>query len=314
MFKGVAMNYKTLKETANNWNVSERRVRQLVEEGRIDNVKKVGRGWLIPNDASKPRDARVSVKQAEFIIEIPQDLEDINNKLAFLNKKRPLSKATLKSLKESEIIDWTYNSNGIEGNTLTIKETKVVLEGITVGGKSVREHLEVINHKEAILFLEDLVNLNKSLTEIDIKNIHGLVLKDIDKDNAGRYRNENVIISGATHIPPNHMIVRDQMEQLIINLGDWEKKYHPIIVAALLHGEFVKIHPFVDGNGRTARLLMNFIAIKNGYPPIVIKKEQRLAYYDALDTAHTTGNYSAFVKMVCDLAQNYLDFYLSIIG
>ena len=308
------MEYKTSKEIAKEWNISERRIRQLIESGRVPNAQKAGRNWLIPSDAAKPRDARVSEEQDEFVITLPQNLEAINKKLDLLNGKRPLPQAALKSLKASELVDWTYNSNGIEGNTLTLKETKVVLEGITIGGKSVKEHLEAINHKEAILYLEELAGKNKPLTEIDIKNIHQLVLKEIDNENAGRYRTENVIISGAAHIPPSHMVVRDRMEQLILRLTEWLKKYHPLVVSALLHGEFVKIHPFVDGNGRTARLLMNFIAIKNGYPPVVIKKEQRMEYYDALDIAHTTGNYTAFVKMICELAEKALDFYLSIIG
>jgi len=307
------MDYKTSKEIAKEWNISERRIRQLIEKGRVPNARKVGKNWLIPSDAAKPRDTRMSVKQDEFIIALPSNLENINKKLELLNSKRPLPQATLKSLKESELVDWTYNSNGIEGNTLTLKETKVVLEGITIGGKSVKEHLEAINHKEAILYLEELINKNKPLTEIDIKNIHQLILKDIDNENAGRYRIENVIISGAVHIPPNHIIVPEQMERLMIRFNKWTKKYHPLVVSTLLHGEFVKIHPFVDGNGRTARLLMNLIAIKNGYPPVVIKKEQRMEYYDALDTAHTTGNYTAFVKMICELAEKALDFYLSII-
>ena len=308
------MEYKTLKDLAEEWNISERRIRQLIDEGRIEGATKVGKSWLVPKDTSKPRDTRVSVKADEFIIELPKALKEVDRKLALLNGKRPLPPATLKSLNENELVDWTYNSNGIEGNTLTLKETKVVLEGITIGGKSVKEHLEAINHKEAILYLEELVKEETTITERDIKNIHQLILKDIDNGNAGCYRTENVIISGATHRPPDHILVRDQMEQLIINLQTWTKQYHPLVAAALLHGEFVKIHPFVDGNGRTARLLMNFIAIKNGYPPLIIKKDQRMEYYDALDTAHTTKNYTQFVKLIVAIAGKALDFYLSVIG
>jgi Fic family protein len=306
--------YKTLNDLAKEWNISERRIRQLIDAGRVEGAMKVGKSWLVPEDVIKPRDTRVSVKIDEFVIELPKSLNAIDEKLALLNSKRPLPTATLKSLKANELVEWTYNSNGIEGNTLTLKETKVVLEGITIGGKSVKEHLEAINHKEAILYLQKLVGKNTSLTERDIKNIHQLVLKEIDSENAGRYRTQNVIISGATHIPPDHLFVREQMEQLIISLGEWTKKYHPLIVAALLHGEFVKIHPFVDGNGRTARLLMNFVAIKNGYPPLVIKKEQRIEYYDALDTAHTTKNYTQFVALLTNITEKALDFYISVLS
>ncbi|HOZ54145.1 MAG TPA: Fic family protein [Bacilli bacterium] len=238
--------------------------------------------------------------------------EEIDNKLAKLNSKRPLPEATLKSLKESNILDWTYNSNAIEGNTLTLRETKVVLEGITIGGKSVNEHLEVINHKEAILFLEDLVNKDEDITEWNIKNIHALILKEIDSANAGIYRKQNVQISGATKKPCDYTKVPEEMEKLVLKYNDW-KEYHPIIRSALLHGEFVFIHPFIDGNGRTARLLMNFEAMKSGYLPIIIRKEIRIKYYDALDKAMTTHDYTDFIKILVEEENKILDQYLEII-
>lgn len=240
-------------------------------------------------------------------------LEEIDEKKKILDSKRPLPKETVKSLWENFVLDLTYNSNAIEGNTLTLIETKVVLEGITVGGKTMREHLEAINHKEAILFLQNLVNENRDLTQFDIKSIHSIVLKGIDRENAGIYRNQNVIISGAEHIPPDSLLVPELMEKLIENLCEWRKKYHPMIVSSLLHGEFVKIHPFIDGNGRTSRLLLNFEAMKSGFLPIVIKNEMRIAYYEALDKAHTTGNYSDFVELVCESEIKSLDLWLKLI-
>jgi Fic family protein len=242
------------------------------------------------------------------------DFEAIDKKKHLLDKCRPLPRHTLKSLRENMLVEWTYNSNAIEGNTLTISETKVVLEGITVGGKTIREHLEVINHRDAILFLEELVKKNEPLTEWNIKSIHRLVLKNIDNDNAGRYRIENVIISGAKHRPPEHYLIKDQMEQLLKNCnGPWQK-LHPVQRATLLHGDFVKIHPFVDGNGRTARLLLNFELMKKGYPPVIIKKEIRSKYYDALDLAHTTGNYEDFIHLVARCVEASLDLWLSVAG
>ena len=172
-----------------------------------------------------------------------------------------------------------------------------------------REHLEAINHKEAIDYLEEIVGDNTELSESDIKNLHAIVLKGIDAENAGRYRTENVIISGATHIPPESMMIPELMEKLIYRYDEWKEKYHPIIVSALLHAEFVKIHPFIDGNGRTARLLMNFEAMKNGYPPIIIKTEERHKYYDALDKGALTGDYTDFVKMVAKEAEEMMDLY-----
>ncbi|MCI5966798.1 MAG: Fic family protein [Tenericutes bacterium] len=238
--------------------------------------------------------------------------DEVDNLKKELDSKRPISKETLKSLKESINLEWTYNSNGIEGNTLTLRETQVVLEGITVGGKSIKEHLEAINHEQAILFLDELVKDNEPITEWNIKNIHGLILKEIDNENAGKYRGENVTIKGATHIPPDYLKVPELMEKLILTYNTWNE-YHPIIQAALLHGELVKIHPFIDGNGRTSRLLMNLDLMNSGYNPVIIKKEDRLKYYESLDKAHTTGNYTDFVKLVTKLEVEMLKKYLELL-
>ena len=308
------MGYITLKQAAELWNISERRIRRLIQENRINGALKIGNARNIPEETSKPMDKRYKIEEDRFIIDIQKDFfKVLDEKKQKLDSKRPLPKETLKSLEENFKLEWTYNSNAIEGNTLTLKETKVVLDGITIGGKTIREHLEAINHKEAIEFLEELVKDNNELSEMDIKNIHAIVLKGIDNENAGRYRTENVIISGASHIPPDAIIVPESMEKLIYRYDEWKEKYHPIIVAALLHAEFVKIHPFIDGNGRTARLLMNFEVMKNGYPPIIIKNEERHKYYDALDVGALTGDYTDFVKMVTKQAEEMIDLYLKII-
>lgn len=308
------MEYISLKQASELWNISERRIRRLIQENRIEGAIKIGNAWNIPIDTNKPIDKRYKIEEDKFIINISNDFfEELDEKKAILDSKRPLPKETLKLLEENFKLEWTYNSNAIEGNTLTLKETKVVLEGITIGGKTMREHLEAINHKEAIEFLEELINDNSELSEIDIKNINALVLKGIDDENAGRYRTENVIISGASHIPPESVIVPELMEKLIYRYDEWKERYHPIIVAALLHAEFVKVHPFIDGNGRTARLLMNFEAMKNGYPPIIIKTKQRHKYYDALDKGAMIGNYTDFVRMVAKQAEEMLDLYLKLI-
>ena len=301
-----------IKEASEKWNISERRIRQLIQDRRIEGAKKIGTTWNIPDDTNKPIDKRYK-DDCKYIINLPKDyFKEVDEKLAKLNSKRPLPKKTLESLKESNILDWTYNSNAIEGNTLTLNETKVILEGITVGGKTVNEHLEVINHREAILFLEKLVEKDNELTEWDIKNIHGLILKEIDKVNAGKYRKENVIISGSKLVPPDYLKVPDEMEKLIYRYAEWDN-YHPLIRSALLHGEFVFIHPFIDGNGRTARLLMNFEAMKNGYLPIIIRNETRSQYYDALEKASSTHDYTDFVKLIVEEEIRILNSYLKIV-
>ncbi len=308
------MGYISLKQASELWNISERRIRRLIQENRIEGAIKIGNAWNIPEETSKPIDKRYKIEEDKFVIDISNDFfKSLDEKKKILDSKRPLPKETLKSLEENFKLEWTYNSNAIEGNTLTLKETKVVLEGITIGGKTMREHLETINHKEAIDFLEELIDDNKELTEFDIKNLHAIVLKGIDDENAGRYRTENVIISGATHIPPESIIVPELMEKLIYRYDEWKEKYHPIVVAALLHAEFVKIHPFIDGNGRTARLLMNFEVMKNGYPPIIIKTEERHKYYDALDEGALIGNYTEFVKMITKQAEEMMELYLKVI-
>lgn len=308
------MEFMTTKEAVEKWNISERRIRQLLQDGRIEDAVKVGNSWNIPIDADKPVDKRIiKPDDNNFIIDLDNNFfDEVDSLKKELDSKRPISKETLKSLRESINLEWTYNSNGIEGNTLTLRETQVVLEGITVGGKSIKEHLEAINHEKAILFLDDLVKNNEPISEWNIKNIHQLILKDIDNENAGRYRKENVTIKGATHIPPDYLKVPELMEKLILTYNTWSE-YHPIIQAALLHGELVKIHPFVDGNGRTSRLLMNLDLMNSGYNPVIIKKESRLKYYEALDKAHTTGNYTDFVKLVTKLEVEMLKKYLELL-
>ncbi len=246
--------------------------------------------------------------------------DSINSKLQLIDKlqtklasHRPIPTATLNSLKDDLRLNWTYNSNAIEGNTLTLKETKVALEGITIGGKTIVEHLEATNHSYAISYVEQISTENSPLTENIIKNIHSLVLKSIDTSNAGIYRNQNVIISGATHVPPNHLLIQEQIKNLInMYNNDWIN-LHPICKASLLHGEFVKIHPFIDGNGRTARLLMNFSLMKDKFIPIIITNDQRYKYYEALDKAHTTNEYDDFITLISERSDAILTRWLSIL-
>src|SRR5699024_6686813 len=172
-----------------------------------------------------------------------------------------------------------------------MNETKVVLEGITVGGKTLQEHLEVINHQDAIFYVEDIVRSEEPLSEWQIKNLHRLVLKGIDDRYAGVYRDQQVFISGATHTPPPPLKIQEQMDALMNWYNDEAQEMHPIVRGAMLHAIFVGIHPFIDGNGRTSRLLLNLELMKAGYPPIIIRVENRLAYYNTLDKAHTTEDY-----------------------
>lgn len=305
------MKYMSTHEASEKWGISDRRIRVLCNEGRIEGAIKIGRSWSVPVNAIKPLDAREGIKKDYLGLEYDFDYIDILKES--IDRQRPFSKRLAESLHEKLIVEWTYNSNAIEGNTLTLSETKVVLEGITIGGKSMVEHLETINHREAILFAEALVSNKEPLTEWNIRNIHSLILRGIDNVNAGKYRTENVVISGAKHIPPKHHEIPDLMQKLISEYEDEWKRFHPVVRATLLHGEFVKIHPFIDGNGRTSRLLLNFELLKSGYPPIIIKKENRAKYYEVLDLAHTTMNYEAFIRMVSELVIESEKLWLSVL-
>ncbi len=240
--------------------------------------------------------------------------KEVAEKKEEIDQKRPLSKHTINSLRDNLLLTWTYNSNAIEGNTLTLSETKVVLEdGITIGGKTLKEHLEVINHKEAILYVEEIVKKNEALSEWQIKSIHRLILKGIEDGYAGLYRKERVMISGAEHIPPEPVRLSEEMEKLINWYSNEGQNLHPVERAARLHTDFVKIHPFIDGNGRTARLLLNLELMKMDYPPVIIRNEDRAIYYSSLDKAHTTEDYNDFILLVVESLNRSLDMYLDLI-
>lgn len=229
-----------------------------------------------------------------------------------IDRQRPLPAAVLNRLRENIVIDWTYNSNAIEGNTLSIKETRLVLqEGLTIGRKSLIEHLEAINHRDAIDFVEDLAETDEPLGERTIREIHAIVLKEIDPKYAGRYRDIQVRIAGSTHTPPDPLHISRLMEKFA---GQYLSKAHdhPIARAALAHFSLVDIHPFVDGNGRTARLLMNLILLQEGYFPAVILKNDRRKYYDALEKAHR-GKVDDFIILIARAMERTMYLYFEAI-
>ena len=239
---------------------------------------------------------------------LEKQLERIHEKKRELDKKRPIPSYVLKSIKDSLSIEWTYNSNSIEGNTLTLQETKMVIEdGFTIKGKSLREHFEVVNHQEAIEFVESLASNEYVLNKLDILSIHHLVLQKIEKDFAGKYRTSGVRISGANFVPSNALKVDEFVSELIDFANDSEVDI--LIRSAIFHHRFVWIHPFFDGNGRTARLLLNLILMKSGFPPAIILKNDRKKYYDALNQANNQ-DYSKLVLLILQAVERTLDIYL----
>lgn len=239
----------------------------------------------------------------------------IDTLLSTLNNYRPLTQGEVERLREEFLIEYTYNSNAIEGNTLTLQETALIIkEGITIAQKPLKDHLEVIGHKEAYYYIEELVKQKTSLSEKVIKDVHSIVLIDKPQDK-GVYRRVPVRIMGSIHEPPQPYLVPIQMEQLIIEYEEMKKNLHPIERAALFHLKFEAIHPFIDGNGRTGRLLLNLELMKEGYPAINVKFADRRRYYDCFTLYHeSNGNSNAMVQMVSEYVQEALERYIDIVS
>lgn len=240
-------------------------------------------------------------------------LEKINTLKSKLDKARQFDSYRIAEALE---LEYTYESNRIEGNTLTLKETDLVInEGLTIAGKSMREHLEALNHKEAIGYVKSLINEDSNIYERTLLNIQQLILKSIDSVNAGKYRNVQVMIKGSRHNPPQPFLVAKQMEDFFIWFEENKYSFHPVILAAEMHERLVTIHPFIDGNGRTSRLLMNLILLKHGYVIANIKGDaaSKMNYYNALEKAQADGDNSDFLKLVANTELDALKRYVDII-
>lgn len=234
----------------------------------------------------------------------------IKEKKRKLDSLRPLPKAVLKKMKEQFAIELAYNSNAIEGNSLTLKETRLVIEeGITIRGKPLREHFEAINHDKAFGFLESLISKKIKITENAIKEIHKIILSGIDDKYAGRYRDVNVRILGAIKSPPRFEKVPGEMNAFLREFDENPKGFNDVELAVFIHYRLVEIHPFTDGNGRTARLLMNLFLISRGYPITMVLKVDRKKYYDRLKKADQ-GDIKPFFDFMARNIERSLDLYL----
>ncbi len=239
----------------------------------------------------------------------------IDDKLSLLNSFRPLPASAVKKLKEQFEIEMTYNSNAIEGNSLTLKETYLVInEGLTIKGKPLKDHLEAKSHKEALDYLYELIERDKknTVSEKFIRSLNQIVMRDIDREWAGKYRNSAVIIGGADHRPPEALEIPKLMRNLIDWVGDNKKETHPVELASILHHKLVYIHPFFDGNGRTSRLAMNIILMQSGFPLVIVLKSDRKKYYQTLSLADK-GDYVPFVNFIARAAERTLDIYLKVL-
>ncbi len=292
----------TVKEAAEKWGISERRIRVLCAEGKISGACQEGRGWKIPTDAEKPADGRFKSKESI--------LAQIDRKKIELDSRRPPTEGEVERLNEEFVVEYTYNSNAIEGNTLTLRETDLVLRGLTIDRKPLKDHMEAVGHKEAFDYVRELVAKNVPISERVIKDIHYLVLAD-KKDDRGVYRRVPVRIMGAQHEPVQPYLIQPKMEQLLRDFAESDE--HIVTKLARFHIEFEGIHPFIDGNGRTGRLLVNLELMKAGYPPIDIKFTDRMAYYDAFDAYHAKHNLSAMETLFAGYINAKLDKYLNLL-
>lgn len=287
------------------------RVRILCQQGKIEGVTQEGRAYLIPETARKPADGRVARH-----LDIPEQyaalFARIDAKCQDLNRHRPLTTAELQRLREEFTIEYTYNSNAIEGSTLTLKETALVLEGITIDQKPLKEHLEAVGHRDAFLYVQELVSAKAQLSERIIKDIHALVLMD-RREEKGVYRRLPVRIVGAKHEPPQPYLVPVQMETLVSSYASEMARLHPIHRAALFHLRFEGIHPFIDGNGRCGRLVMNLDLMRQGYSPIDVKFADRKRYYECFDAYCAADDPEAMIQLLAGYAESELDRYLTIL-
>ena len=297
------MEYIKISQIAEKWGISPRRVRVLCSEGKIPGVIRKGKLYMIPEDAEKPADGRMT-RNSIF--------SEIENKKERLSKMRPLTTGEVERLREEFMVEFTYNSNAIEGNTLTLKETAMVLEGMTIDQKPMKDHLEAVGHRDAFMYVQDIALKEVDLTETVIKNIHSLVLMNRPEDK-GVYRRIPVRIIGAYTDPVQPYMIEPKLTELLENNVNRENKMSIIERIALFHLEFEGIHPFIDGNGRTGRLILNLDLIRNGYPPINVKFTDRKRYYDAFDAYYRDGNSSAMSNLIAEYVNKRLDEYFAVL-
>lgn len=255
-----------------------------------------------------------------FIAEMPNEdlMTELFNKIDQLQKrinaKRPLPKQSLIMLRDYYRVGFTYSSNAIEGNTLTETETKVIIEdGFTVSGKPLRDHYEAIGHSEAYDFLYSLVD-GKSITEANIRELHRLFYFRIDNENAGKSRDIKIFISGTDYIPPEPENIHDLMREFVDSIPKLREEKHPVEFAAFLHKGIADIHPFVDGNGRTARLLMNLALLQEGFVITIIPPVRRLDYFNAIVRSQTKNDDGPFIKFIAEMLIESQKDYLRMLG
>lgn len=297
------MNYIKVSKAAEKWGISARRVRLLCATGKIDGVIRKGNLYMIPENAMKPLDGRKNKTNIML---------DIERKRDKLSQMRPLTQGEVERLAEEFMIEFTYNSNAIEGNTLTLKETALALEGMTIDQKPLKDHLEAVGHRDAFLYVQDVAQKELPLSDTVIKNIHALVLMN-RPDDKGVYRRIPVRIMGAYTEPVQPYMIEPKMVALLAANEERKSTMTDIERVALFHLEFEGVHPFIDGNGRTGRLILNLDLIRNGYPPINIKFTDRKRYYDAFDSFYKDNDPTPMIELVAEYVDKRFDDYFKVL-
>lgn len=298
------MEYIKASKAAEKWGISPRRVRVLCAEGKIDGVIRKGKLYMIPENAVKPMDGRLSRTGV---------LLELENKRDRLSKMRPLTQGEVERLAQEFMIEFTYNSNAIEGNTLTLQETALALEGMTIDQKPLKDHLEAVGHRDAFLYVQEIAKKEVELSETVIKNIHALVLMNRPEDK-GVYRRIPVRIMGAYTEPVQPFMIEPKMTELFLINKARQGQMTTVERIARFHLEFEGIHPFIDGNGRTGRLILNLELIRNGFPPINVKFTDRKRYYDAFDAYYRDGDARAMIDLIAEYVDERLSEYFRVLG
>ncbi len=306
------MFYMSTADYARKHGVSDRYIRRLCAAGKLEGAERFGKAYRIPDDAPFPADRR-HLRGKDVPEQFAPLFAATDELKAELKKRRPLTAGELARLRDEFMVDYTYNSTAIEGNTLTLKETALVLQGLTVDQKPLKDHLEAVGHRDAFLYIEELAQRKTRLREQEIRNIHTLVLMDKPEDR-GTYRRVPVTISGAYTQPVQPYLIQPKMEELLRTNEARKKTMHPLERIARFHLEFEGIHPFIDGNGRTGRLVMNLELIRSGYLPINVKFADRKKYYDAFDAYYRDGSADAMIALIGGYVRKRLGEYLELLA
>ncbi|MFI3115509.1 MAG: Fic family protein [Clostridia bacterium] len=303
------MDYITVKEVAEKWGISERRVRALCSNDQIVGAKKQGKIYLIPKEAKKPKDGRRKVINSKYI----EIFDKIDELLKSVNDKRPFTQRELEKINEEFLIDFTYNSNAIEGNTLNLKETALVLEGSTIDSKPLKDHLKIAGYRDAFLYVDEIAKSSTKFDDKTINQVHALVIMS-RLDNKIKYRDVSATITGTFKEMTEPSLIADSMKKMLKSNETRKKGLHAIERIVWFHLAFEGIHPYVDGNGRTGRLLMNLDLMQNGYPPINIKIKDKKRYYSAFEKYLENDDINDMVTLVCECIEERLNYYLKILN